>query len=252
MMITLQDLSAYLEQLFAELDFSDYCPNGLQVEGKKEIHRIGFAVSATLAVIEECVRQQVDALLVHHGIFWNRDPYTVLGPKKEKLRQLLTQGISLFAYHLPLDAHPEIGNNWKAARDLGLTDLKPFAPHGKGYIGVKGVFAPRSVRVLQEQLEAYYAHPAHTALGGKETVSSLGLISGGAHRSIELASQEKLDCFVTGSFDEMVWDIAHEQKIHFFALGHHATERVGIQALMARIQKDLAVSAVWIDFPNPF
>src|SRR6185295_12703822 len=134
-MITLQDLSQDLQQLLSPEDFSDYCPNGIQVEGKHEIQRIAFAVSASLATIEEAVKRKADALIVHHGIFWNKDTYIITGTKKKKLELLIKEGISLLAYHLPLDAHQQVGNNWKAAFDLGLEDLNPFYLIGKSAIG---------------------------------------------------------------------------------------------------------------------
>ena len=133
-----------------------------------------------------------------------------------------------------------------------MTDLQPFCLHGKGYIGVKGRFPQKTISAFQKELETYYGHPAHVALGGKERVSSAAIVSGGAHRSIEQAVQEGVDCFITGSFDEPIWDIAHEQKINFLALGHYATERIGVLALMDLLQKKLTIACEWIDFPNPF
>ena len=251
-MVTLQDLSQYLQQLLSPADFADYCPNGLQVEGKGEIKKIAFAVSASLAVIEEAVKREADALIVHHGIFWNKDPHVVIGTRKDKLARLLQNGISLLAYHLPLDAHQKLGNNWKAAFDLGLEDLNPFALSGKTAIGVKGKIGPISIEAFQKRLEAYYGHPAHIALGGKKEIRSAGIISGGAHRYIDEAADENLDCFITGSFDEPVWDIAHERKINFFALGHYSTERVGVIALMTHLHKLFSIPGEFIDLFNPF
>ena len=251
-MITLQDLSQYLQQLLSPADFTDYCPNGLQVEGKKDVKKICFAVSASLATIEEAVKRGADALIVHHGIFWQKDPYVVVGTKKDKLELLLKNKTSLLAYHLPLDAHPKVGNNWKAAFDLGMDDLQPFYLMGKTALGVKGTIAPVSVKAFTQKLEAYYGHPAHVALGGKKEVKSAAIISGGAHRYLEQAADEGIDCFITGSFDEPVWDIAHERKINFFALGHYSTERVGVLALMAEVQKKFRLPCEFIDLFNPF
>lgn len=251
-MITLQDFSQYLQQLLSPADFADNCPNGIQVEGKKEIERVAFAVSASLATIAEAVNRKADALIVHHGIFWNKDPFAIVGTKKEKLEYLLKEGISLFAYHLPLDAHQKIGNNWKAAFDLGLEALDPFCSIGKTPIGVKGKMDSTPVEVFQKKLEAYYGHPAYVALGGKKEVRSAAIISGGGHRYIDLAADENVDCFITGSFDEPTWDIAHERKINFFALGHYSTERVGVFALMAHLHKQFQVPCEFIDLFNPF
>lgn len=251
-MITLQDLSQYLQQLLSPADFTDYCPNGIQVEGKLEIQRIAFAVSASLAAIEEAVKKGADALIVHHGIFWNKDPYIIMGTKKVKLECLLKHEISLLAYHFPLDAHQQIGNNWKAALDLGFQDLNPFFQMGKTALGVKGKMASISVEAFQKKLETYYGHIAHVALGGKSELRSAAIVSGGAHRQIDQAADENLDCLITGSFDEPIWDIAHERKINFFALGHYATEKIGICALMAHLQKQLRIPCDFIDLFNPF
>ncbi|MBS0620918.1 MAG: Nif3-like dinuclear metal center hexameric protein [Verrucomicrobia bacterium] len=247
-MITLQALFQFLEQLLSPQEFRDYCPNGIQVEGKGEVGRIAFAVSGSLAAIEAAARTGADALIVHHGLFWNKDPYPIVGSKKKKLEILLKEGISLLAYHLPLDGQQEIGNNWKAARELGWRDLEPFYEN----IGVAGRFAPVPVKEFQKKLENYYGHMAHAALGGKEMIASAALISGGAHRQILEAADRGVDCFVTGSFDEPVWDIAHERGIHFFALGHYATERIGILALLEKVRSELGVACEWLELPNPF
>ena len=139
-MITLQELSSFLDLLLTPLNFSDDCPNGLQVEGKEEIRTLAFAVSASLAAIEAAVQLNADALIVHHGIFWQKDPLPLCGPKKQKVEKLLKNGISLLGYHLPLDAHQSVGNNWKAAQDLGWFHLEPFGLFRKTAIGVKGKF----------------------------------------------------------------------------------------------------------------
>jgi dinuclear metal center YbgI/SA1388 family protein len=251
-MITLQDLFLYLQNLLFPAEFADYCPNGIQVEGKRDIKRICVAVSASLATIQEAVLRKADALIVHHGVFWNKDPYPIVGTKREKLDLLLKHGISLVAYHLPLDAHPRVGNNWKAAFDLGLDDLEPFFSMGKMSLGVKGKMAPMSVDAFCKKLEAYYGHPAHAALGGKKEVASAAIISGGAHRYIDQAADAGVDCYITGSFDEPVWDIANERRINFFALGHYSTERVGVLALMTELQKQFKISCEFIDLFNPF
>jgi dinuclear metal center YbgI/SA1388 family protein len=251
-MITLQDLFQYLQQLLSPADFSDYCPNGLQVEGKKEIKKGCFAVSASLATIHEAVQKQADVLIVHHGIFWQKEPSVIVGTKKDKLELLLRNKMSLLAYHLPLDAHPRIGNNWKAAFDLEMNHLQPFHFMGKTPLGVKGTFRPISVTEFQSKLEKYYGRAAQVVLGGKQEISSAAIISGGGHRYLEQAADENVDCFITGSVDEPVWDIAKERQINFFALGHYCTEKVGILALMAELQKQFKISCEHIDLFNPF
>ncbi len=254
-MITLQDLFRFLENLFPTDGVADACPNGLQVQGKREIKTIGVAVSASLAVIEKAVSLGMDALIVHHGIFWKNDTLTVRGPKRDKLALLLEHGISLFAFHLPLDVHPSLGNNWRAAGQLGWKQLESFGQTNGMPLGVKGVFAPMPVHEFVKQLVDYYGHKATVALGGKQEVQSAALIAGGAHRYIEQAARERVDCFVTGSFDEPVWDLSHELRINFISMGHHATERIGALALKEHLQETLSNSSIsveFIDLPNPF
>jgi dinuclear metal center YbgI/SA1388 family protein len=245
-------LEEYLNKYLDVASIKDSCPNGIQVEGKEEIQQIATAVSANLATIEQAVQQGVDALIVHHGLFWQADPYPITGIKKNKIEQLLKNQISLFAYHLPLDIHPEVGNNWQAARDLGWKEITPFGQYHGTPIGVKGIFAPLAIETFVTQLEAYYEHQAITALGGKAIISSGALISGGAYKVLDQAAEEGLGCFVTGNFDEPAWAMAHENQVHFLALGHSATERVGPKALANHIQKELGLSCSFIDITNPF
>ncbi|MBI3236652.1 MAG: Nif3-like dinuclear metal center hexameric protein [Chlamydiales bacterium] len=251
-MITLQELSAHLDTLLTPQDFTDFCPNGIQVEGKKEIRKLGFAVSASVAAIETAKNRGLDALIVHHGVFFNSEPLPICGVKKQKLQTLLTSHISLLAYHLPLDAHPRIGNNWRAALDLNWSDLKPFGRFQNQMLGVQGHFPKMPVEKFQNILEKYYGHQAHTALGGEKEVSCAALLSGGAHKMILEAADKGLDCYITGSFDEPIWDIAHERGIHFFALGHYSTETVGVKALCIYLQELLNIECEFIDLPNPF
>lgn len=243
----LKELQVQLDLLLNAALFKDYGPNGLQVEGKEKIQKAATAVSATRKAIEEAAEQGVDALIVHHGLFWNKDPYPIVGAKKEKLQLLLENGISLFAYHLPLDAHTGLGNNWRAARDLGWDNLESFQE-----FGVKGSFSPLSIEDLLTLLEKYYAHNATAALFGKKKVMSAALISGGAYKELAQAAREGVDCFITGNFDEPAWSVAQEERINFLALGHAATERVGPRALAEFIRKQLDLEAFFIDTDNPF
>lgn len=249
---SLEALTNYLNILFPPNIISDYSPNGLQIEGHAEINKIGTAVSASLETIQEAIKQKVGALIVHHGLFWSGDSYVITGIKKEKIQLLLSHGISLFAYHLPLDMHPLYGNNWKAALDMGWSDLKPFGNYKGSFIGVKGCFPKIARKDFQRSLEKYYCHPAICAHGGSKIISSAALISGGAYKSLSEAISEKVDCFITGNFDEPVWHQAFEEKINFYALGHSATERVGPKALGEHLQEHFKVTTAFIDIHNPF
>ncbi|MBT3394275.1 MAG: Nif3-like dinuclear metal center hexameric protein [Waddliaceae bacterium] len=251
-MITLQEFYQYLTQLLESTPVEDYCPNGIQVEGSKEIKTFATAVSASLPTIQSAVDLGVDALVVHHGMFWKFDTMSVEGVKREKLRLLIENNITLIGYHLPLDMHQEYGNNWKAAKDLGMKDLEPFGVYNGTAIGVQGAFDAISREAFIEKLEEYYGHNAATALGGKETVSTAAIVSGGAHGNISDAIKAEVDCFITGSFDEYIWNIAHEEKINFCALGHTATERVGPQALGKHLADTFDIKHSFIDTINPF
>lgn len=251
-MLKLEELRRYLDGLLPGNGVQDYAPNGLQVEGKPEIGRMATAVSASLATIEAAVAEKADALVVHHGLFWQRDSYIIEGVKRKKLSLLLEHGISLFAYHLPLDMHPEIGNNWRAAKEMGWSDLLPFASMNGVPIGVKGRIPPCSPEELKRKLEGYYQHPASCALGGTDKIQTLALVSGGAYKTITEAAREGIDAFVTGSFDEPVWHQAMEEKINFYALGHSATERVGPIALGHHLAQAFHLPCTFIDIANPF
>lgn len=251
-MITLQELIDHLDALLEPSQFDDFCPNGLQIEGKREVTTLGVAVSASLATIQAAVEARVDALVVHHGIFWKNLSPCIVGVNRQKIELLLASGISLLAYHLPLDTHQEVGNNWRAARDLQWDSLAPFGKASGRPLGVQGRFTTRSIETLIQELEEYYGHPAHTALGGPSQVSSAAIVSGGANRMLADAVAAGVDCFVTGSFDEPQWHIAHEEGIHFIALGHSATERIGPRALGDHLAESFNLTARFLDLANPF
>jgi len=251
-MLKLKQLNRFLTSLLPGNGVVDFAPNGLQVEGKQNIERSATAVTASLAAIEAAIDLGVDALIVHHGLFWQRDSYVIDGIKRKKIALLLKHDISLFAFHLPLDLHPEIGNNWRAAQEMGWSKLQPFGSMNGVPIGVKGYVKSCSAQDFKIQLENYYKHPAACALGGPEQVRTVGLISGGAHKSILDASKEGLDAFVTGSFDEPIWHQAMEEGIHFYALGHSATERVGPRSLALLLEEKFDTPCGFIDIENPF
>ncbi len=225
----------------------DVCPNGLQVEGAAHISFLATAVSASLETIQKACDSGVQALIVHHGLFKRGDSFVIKGVKKEKLRLLLEHRISLFGYHLPMDAHPEFGNNWNAAVDLGLQNIEPFAK-----VGVQGKIAQDSVASFPKKVEAYYGSEARSVLAGKKMIERVALISGGAHKFLQEAIENSIDCFITGTCDEPTWYEAREGGIHFMALGHSATERVGPKALASHLESHFPIKASFIDTNNPF
>lgn len=246
-MITLQDLCTYTDELLDEAANRDYCPNGLQVEGRQEITSIATAVSASLETIEKAKELRVDALFVHHGLFWKNIETRLCGPLKSKVQTLLAGEISLFGYHLPLDHHKEIGNNWRAAKELGWERLEEFDS-----IGVSGTIAPLSPAEFALQLEGFYNHKAHHAPGSAKTIERVALISGGSHWSLKEAIAGEFDAFITGSFDEPMWQMARESKTHFFALGHSATEEIGVRSLGEHLAEKFDLKATFIKVDNPF
>lgn len=251
-MVNLAELQDYLIDFLQVDSFKDYCPNGLQIEGQHEIEHIAMAVSASLETIQEAAALNVEALIVHHGMFWQGDDYTIKGVKKQKIEILLENQISLLGYHLPLDAHPEIGNNWKAAECLQWRNLEPFGEFGGAAIGVKGSFPEMEIEEFRGLIENYYQQKAHVALGGSSKVSTAALVSGGAYKLISQAAKEDVDCFITGNFDEPAWHMAHEGGVNFFAVGHSASERTGPKALGKHLEEKFGVKYTFIDSYNPF
>lgn len=250
----LKSLSRYLDTFLLVEQFQDVALNGLQVQGSGEIKNIATAVTASLAAIERAVEMKADALIVHHGLFLKGKDVWVTGCFQKKLKKLLEHNISLFGYHIPLDAHRELGNNWAVAKALGWHSLEPFGIYQGVPIGVRGVFPSMHRAALQKQFEELYGVKAASsfALGGKEKVASCAIVSGGAHKLIYEAAQAEIDCFVTGSFDEPIWHAAFEEKINFFAFGHAATEKIGVQLLGDHLQEQFGLTHHFIDEQNPF
>lgn len=246
------ELEAYLHSYLTVSLIRDFCPNGLQVEGTKEIKKVATAVSANWMTLEKAAEAGAHGLIVHHGLFWNNDPYPIVGAKRKKMELLLKHGMALYGYHLPLDAHQVVGNNWQAARALGWGDLQPFGDYNGTLIGVKGTFEPKPIEEFIRVVERYYEHPATVALGGKKVVGSAALISGGAYKELSAAARAGVDCFITGNFDEPAWGVAYEEGINFLALGHSATEKVGPKALAEHLKQQLHLDAFFLDISNPF
>lgn len=246
-MITLQELCAYTDELLKEAANRDYCPNGLQVEGKDPITAIATAVSASLETIEKAQALGVDALFVHHGLFWNKIELRLCDALKAKVKTLLESEISLLSYHLPLDYHKEIGNNWRAAKAMEWDALEEFED-----LGVSGKIAPMAPSDFAKKLEKFYHHKAYHAPGSSEKIERVALISGGAHWSLKAAIESGFDAFITGSFDEPMWHMAKESKTHFFALGHSATEEIGVRSLGEHLSETFGLKATFIPSNNPF
>ncbi|HVF59306.1 MAG TPA: Nif3-like dinuclear metal center hexameric protein [Thermoanaerobaculia bacterium] len=250
--LPLRELVAYLDDLLDARNGRDYGPNGLQVEGREEVRRVATGVSACRELFERAAAAGADAVLVHHGLFWEGMPRTLTGFQYRRVAELVRAGMSLVAYHLPLDRHPTYGNNALAARAFGLEALEPFAVHEGLPIGFRGRFPqPVAAEELVRRCAAVYGQEPLAFLGGPERVRTLGIVSGGAQREVHDAIAAGLDAYLTGEASEWVMNVAREAGIHYLAAGHYATERLGIRALGEHLAERFGLAVEFIDVPNP-
>jgi dinuclear metal center YbgI/SA1388 family protein len=246
------ELVAYLDQYLDAGRGRDYGPNGLQVEGRERIGKVVTGVSACQELFVRAREAGADAVLVHHGIFWEGMPRVLTGFQYRRVAELVRGEMSLLAYHLPLDRHPELGNNAIAGRELGLADLEPFGLHEGLPIGFKGRF-PQSIPAaeLVERSRRVFAQEPLAFLEGPDPVRTLGIISGGAQRDLYTAIHDGLDAYITGEVSEWVMNVAREARVHYLAAGHYATERLGIRALGEHLRDRFGIEVEFIDVPNP-
>jgi dinuclear metal center YbgI/SA1388 family protein len=244
-----QALAAFLDGLLESSRFADYCPNGLQVEGRNRIQRVVTGVTASLALLRAAVAARADAVLVHHGYFWRGEDPRLVGVRRERVAVLLEHGISLFAYHLPLDAHPDLGNNAQLARVLGWRVDGRFGSQDLGCWC--DLDAPVSPRALATRVgRRLGARPL--ALGQpRERLTRVGWCTGAAQDMLEEAIDAGCDAFVSGEVSERTTHLAREAGVLYLAAGHHATERYGVQALGDRVAAEFGVDHRFIDDPNP-
>lgn len=248
-MVAIQDLVRHVDDLLNVSAFADYSPNGLQVQGRPHVGRLVTGVTASRALIEAAIQRGADALLVHHGYFWKGEDACVTGMKRERLRLLLAHDINLLAYHLPLDAHPEWGNNAQLARLLEFQVEGSMRPDGVGNFG-----RPQqalSGAELKDRIARRLQREPLWIPSGPESIRRVGWCTGGAQGMIEQAVNLGLDAFITGEVSEQTVHVAREEGIHFFAAGHHATERYGPKAVGDHLARILALSHEFIDIDNP-
>jgi dinuclear metal center YbgI/SA1388 family protein len=245
----LNELNDYLTQFLQPERFSDYCPNGLQVEGKSEVQKIVTGVTASLELLQRAQSINADVILVHHGYFWRGESQVVTGIKMRRLKFLLSHDISLFAYHLPLDAHAEIGNNVMLAEVLGL-DIA-------GWLDDKNMIpwsAFNQAKPMQELVHAVSANLNRQAqlIGEMEKpVRTVAWCTGAAQGYIEQAIASNIDVFISGEISEQTVHLARESNTAYIAAGHHATERYGIKALGEHLAKRFSLQHEFIDVANP-
>jgi dinuclear metal center YbgI/SA1388 family protein len=253
MLVTGRDeLVRYCDGLLDAGSFRDYCPNGLQVEGRAEVARIVSGVTASQALIEAAVDQQADLLLVHHGYFWKGEDAGITGMKRRRLKALLDHDINLLAYHLPLDAHPELGNNACLAQRFGL-EIQGWFGDGQGPELACEAIAdpPLSAEQLGMRIGQALGREAQHIDAGPVQIQRIGWCSGAAQSYLEAAARRGLDAFISGEISEPTVHIAREYGIHYFAAGHHASERYGVQALGEQLAGHFGIEHFFIDIDNP-
>lgn len=245
-MIKLQELSDYLAGYLNVGEFKDYCTNGIQLRGKEEVKKIAFSTSSSLSIIDQAIDQGVDALIVHHGLFWDKDPRDIKGVLKEKIFKLLKSDISLICYHLPLDAHKIVGNNYQTLKSLGFDAIEPFET-----IGAKAM-QHRDVEDLLATIHKKFNCEPICPPYSRKKIQSIACVTGGAHSYIKSAKQQGIDAFITGTSDEWVWDFAIENQMLFIPIGHYNSEKIGIQALMDHLVRHFGIKGVYLENFNPY
>jgi dinuclear metal center YbgI/SA1388 family protein len=242
-------LDAHLNGLLAPERFKDYGPNGLQVEGRSEVRRVVTGVTASLAMIEAAIADGADALLVHHGLFWRGHDGRVTGWMKQRLQRLLAAELNLFAFHLPLDAHPVLGNNARFGAQLALQADGRFGDQDLGFIGPAGTLS--DLPALLQRLEAVVQRPVVCVPGDGRPLRRIAWCTGGAQGFFEAAIAAGADAYLTGEISEPQAHYARETGVAFLACGHHATERYGVQAVGEALAQALGVEHRYIEVDNP-
>jgi dinuclear metal center YbgI/SA1388 family protein len=242
-----KDIVRHLDQTLDAARFKDYGPNGLQVEGREAVQRLVCGVTASEALIDAAIAARADAILVHHGLFWRGQDGRVTGWMKQRLAKLLAHDINLIAYHLPLDAHPELGNNAQLGRLFGWQADARFGEQDLGFSAPLDADLPQLVARIEQQLE----RPVTAVPGDGRPLRRVAWCTGGAQGYFEAAIAAGADVFLTGEISEPQAHYARETGVAFIAAGHHATERYGVQAVAAHAAQALGLTHQFIDIPNP-
>ena len=251
-MVELNQLLSWCNETLNVKAFRDYCPNGLQVEGKPHIQKIVTAVTASQQAIDAAIAQNADALLVHHGYFWKGEPEVLTGIKGQRIKKLMQHDISLIAYHLPLDAHTTLGNNIALADLLNIRitgALDPSEVYPIGNIGeLASVMTPQ--QLSQHISTGLGREPLHLA-GASAHIKKIGFCTGGAQDYLHKAFDQGCDAYISGEVSERTFHEAKELGVHYFACGHHATERGGVQRLGQALAAQFNLEVNFVDFDNP-
>ena len=244
------ELVSWLNDYLKIADYSDPSLNGLQVEGADEVTTVAVAVDSSMSTFEQAVAMGAQMLIVHHGLFWGK-PKAITGAHGRRVKFLLEHGLSLYAAHIPLDAHREVGNNWGFARRLGMLDLEDFGEFGGKPVGVKGRLPDvMDRRELAQMIEAQLGEPVMLLEGGKPEVNTLGIISGGAAWDVLTAADQKLDAFLTGEPEHAVFYEPFEIGINAMYGGHYMTETIGVNLLGEKLKEEFDLDFRFIYLPT--
>ncbi len=252
-MVELKLLVAHTNKILKISKFKDYCPNGLQVEGAAQVNKIVAGVTASQAMIHKAIERKADVLLVHHGYFWRGEDQAITGMKKARIQLLLENNISLLAYHLPLDAHPELGNNVRLADVLGFEVEANLNKEGVGLVGRLSkpmtAFALRDL--ISERLDRKVLHISADQEDSNKEIKTIAWCTGGAQNYISQAVELGVDAYLSGEISESTVHTARENGIDYFSAGHHATERYGVQALGEHMAEEFNLQYEFVDVWNP-
>ena len=245
----LNELRDYIASLLQTALFKDYCPNGLQVEGRAQVRRIATGVTASQQVLDEAIAWGADAILVHHGYFWRNEDAAITGIKKRRLAQLLRHDVSLLAYHLPLDAHPELGNNARLGKLLGLAEQGRFGEQNIACLGE--LEHPQPLAQFAAWVGGRLQRPPQIIGEAAKNIRKVAWCSGGGQGYFEAAIAQGVDAYLSGEASEQSFHLAQESGVAYIAAGHHATERLGILALGEHLASQFGLEHRFFDQDNP-
>lgn len=244
------ELEQIINQKLASPSIKDYVPNGLQIEGKSDVRKILTGVTASLELIDVAIERQVDAILVHHGYFWKSETPVIRGMKYERIKRLIENGINLYAYHLPLDLHPELGNNAQLAKMWNIQNVSPISEH-QPIVLTGDLSEAMDVTSFSKMIEKTLDRKPFIEASGPKEIKRIAWCSGAAQDYLEEAANAGFDAFITGEVSERTIYIARELGIHFVAAGHHATERDGVKSLGKWLAEEYSLEVAFIDINNP-
>jgi len=251
--LNIHTLDRFLADFLETNRFQDYCPNGLQVEACDEIDKIALGVSASMALFRKAKAIKAGALLVHHGLFWNKMPYVLKGVHGRRVSFLFRSKISLFGFHLPLDHHAVVGNSASIGDLLGLKTRRRFAEHGGVEIGLLGKLSqPMTIEAIEKKLQKSLGSRNVVYGFGKKKIRSVGIVTGGAPDDVMEAKSRGADLYITGEVSEPTQEWCREAEMNFIGAGHYATEQFGIQNLGQAVTKRFGIPCQFIDIPNSF